>query len=112
MTQDEIAKMSELFKQFAELVSQQRTWQGLPPDELLRLHAKTADADQVIEQRHAMISNLHALNQELANELKRLVADAESNIRSEYEGTKELSRRLKSLAPARAAIAKATGDAA
>lgn len=77
--------------------------------ELLRLHAKTVEADQVIEQRHAMISDLHALTQELANELKRLAADAESNIRSEYEGTKELTKKLKSLAPARAAIAKAGG---
>lgn len=60
-----------------------------------------------IKQRY---DRLQALNQELANELKKLAADAESNIRSEYEGTTELSKKLKSLAPARAAIAKATGE--
>lgn len=79
--------------------------------ELRHLHDKTVLADQVIEQRHSMISDLYSLNQELVNELKKLVAEAESNIRSEFEGTKELRKNLSSLDSARAAIAKATGGA-
>ena len=78
--------------------------------ELRRLHAKTVDADQVIEQRNAMLSSLHALNAELADALRKTVADAESNIRSEFEGTKEFRKRLASLDHARAAIAKAEGQ--
>lgn len=77
--------------------------------ELRRLHDKTVLADQVIEQRHSMISDLYSLNQELVNELKKLVAEAESNIRSEFEGTKELRKNLSSLDSARAVLAKATG---
>jgi len=42
--------------------------------ELRRLYDKTVLADQVIEQRHVMISDLHALNAELLEALK--LADA------------------------------------
>lgn len=60
---------------------------------------KYLESDQVIEQRNAMLSDLHALNQELLEALKKI---------AEQHG--QWNNGIWAANIARAAIAKATGD--
>lgn len=69
-------------------------------DELRRLHGKVQEQNTIIDQRNAMLSNLHALNTELLEALTEML---------EYSGLIEERCDCVATNKARAAIARAEG---